>query len=203
MLKKIKNINKQKKGFSIGEVILAAFILSFGMVAVLNLFVRGIKELQDERDTVVASMLAQEGVELVRNIRDNNWAERNYSDIVNPSKKFTPKTFADFKEKSNCVVSYKDDEITDCNNGASVTASNIMKIGGGSFFLQKDSGTLTKFKRRINIDGDAPHIEDSDEVIVRSIVIWGGSSFPSVSDCTVSKKCVFSESILTNWGTGT
>lgn len=199
MLKKIKNINKQKKGFSIGEVILAAFILSFGMVAVLNLFVRGIKELQDERDTVVASMLAQEGVELVRNIRDNNWAGRNYFD-PDPLGKITPETFDKIEIRENCSISYLDNQIDNskCSSSNSnvSTGSNIMKIGSGSFFLQKDSGTRTKFKRKIKTEKDG-----DDKMIVTSIVIWGGNSYPS--DCTVSKKCVFSQSILTNWGTGT
>jgi len=61
-----------KKGFSIGEVLIAAFILTVGVVSAVTLLTRSIVDTIDSRNLVIASQLAQEGTELVRNQRDNN-----------------------------------------------------------------------------------------------------------------------------------
>ena len=44
------------------------------LTAIISLYSVGLRELMDERDNVISSLLAQEGIELVRNIRDNEWA---------------------------------------------------------------------------------------------------------------------------------
>ena len=68
-----KNKKNFQKGFSIGEVVLSAFILSFTLVVLIRVLAVSLKESMGSRDSIIAAGMAQEGIELVRNLRDNNW----------------------------------------------------------------------------------------------------------------------------------
>jgi prepilin-type N-terminal cleavage/methylation domain-containing protein len=80
-----KHINK--KGFSIIEIMAVIFIVTVGMVGMLTLVYQSIKVQRFNKHTLIAYQLAQEGIELVRVIRDNNWqaSERQGLDTVLPS----------------------------------------------------------------------------------------------------------------------
>ena len=62
----------QSKGFTIIETVVAIAILSLVMVAPLTLAERGLNSSVYARDEVTAFYLAQEAIEYVRNVRDNN-----------------------------------------------------------------------------------------------------------------------------------
>lgn len=64
-----------KKGFTLIEVIIAIFILIVGVVAVFMLVNKGLSGTIDLSDKLVAAYLAQEGIEIVRNMRDTNWVQ--------------------------------------------------------------------------------------------------------------------------------
>jgi len=72
---RIRNIkkNREKKGFTLIEVITVLFVISLGMVGVLSLIVQNIKSQSLNKNTLIAYQLAQEGVELIRQVRDSNW----------------------------------------------------------------------------------------------------------------------------------
>ncbi len=63
------------KGFTIVEVLISLMIITVGMLAVLVLFSQNVHARAYTKNKLIASMLAQEGVELVRNIRDQNWKD--------------------------------------------------------------------------------------------------------------------------------
>jgi len=67
-----RNINSNN-GFSILEIIIAIFIIVLGLISVLSLIMQNIQVQYINKNMLIASQLAQEGVELVRNVRDNNW----------------------------------------------------------------------------------------------------------------------------------
>lgn len=67
MIKKIKN-----SGFTLIETLVAVTILTLGIVGPLELAYRSISYTKLSQNQIVASYLAQEGVELVRHIRDTN-----------------------------------------------------------------------------------------------------------------------------------
>jgi len=68
-IKKVLN----NSGVSILEVIVAILIITVGMVGVLSLVIQNIRVQYIDKNILIASSLAQEGVELIRNIRDLNW----------------------------------------------------------------------------------------------------------------------------------
>ncbi|KKQ60318.1 MAG: hypothetical protein US81_C0024G0005 [Parcubacteria group bacterium GW2011_GWE2_38_18] len=64
-------INNQ--GFSIIEVLSVIAIITMGMLGLLSLSTQSIRYQYINKNNLIASQLAQEGIEGVRNVRDNNW----------------------------------------------------------------------------------------------------------------------------------
>lgn len=73
--KKIKS--KRYKAFSFVEVIISVFVISVGLIASVGLISTSLSGSMDSRKQIVASLLAQEGIEQIRNIRDNNWIDND------------------------------------------------------------------------------------------------------------------------------
>jgi len=68
---------KRQSGFSILEIVVAFSIITIGLVGVLSLTTQNIQVEYINKNNLIASQLAQEGLELIRNIRDNNWLSDN------------------------------------------------------------------------------------------------------------------------------
>lgn len=66
-------IKKNKLGISIEEVVVSITVIVVGMIGVLSLVTQNIEVQYINKNVLMASGLAQEGLELVRNIRDLNW----------------------------------------------------------------------------------------------------------------------------------
>ncbi len=66
---------REKKAFTLIEVITVLFVISLGMIGVLSLIVQNIQSQSLNKNTLIAYQLAQEGVEMIRYVRDNNWRE--------------------------------------------------------------------------------------------------------------------------------
>ena len=64
-----------KKGFTLLEVITAIFILTVGVGGALSLMNQTLSTASIIEQRLIASYLAQEGIEIVRNIRDTNWLQ--------------------------------------------------------------------------------------------------------------------------------
>lgn len=69
-----KNINKNinKKAFTLIEVIIILFVVSVGIMASLSLVIRSSYFQNVRKDLVTATFLANEGVDLMTNVRDTN-----------------------------------------------------------------------------------------------------------------------------------
>ncbi|MFH1427722.1 MAG: hypothetical protein ABIG60_04330 [Patescibacteria group bacterium] len=70
---KLYNIFIQKEGFGILEVVVSAGIIAIGMVGILSLVIQSNQVYYINKSRFTAVMLAQEGIELTRNVRDSNW----------------------------------------------------------------------------------------------------------------------------------
>ena len=67
---------KNKKAFSIIEILIAIFIITTGIVGAMNLINRSISSVVVSKSELIATNLAQEGMEIVRGIRDTNWLKQ-------------------------------------------------------------------------------------------------------------------------------
>lgn len=175
-----KNVQKEK-GFSMIEVMMATFLVSVGLVAVISLLSAGLRQSTLNKNNLIASFLAQEGVELVRNVRDTNWVngEESFGGISNGN---------------------------DCRAQADAENSNNLSCGVSDFQLYFDSvyehsgssSQETRFSRKIIIEDEA----GGEQKIVTSIAIWG-KDFPDnpvdLDNCNSASQCAFSKISLTKW----
>lgn len=130
------------QGFTLLEVIIAVFILTVGVVGAFLLVERTAIFTQLTFSQLQAAYLAQEGMEIVRNIRDSNFLK--IAKGIN---------IAWDKGLTGCHLGCE----ADYNARALVPyASRYLKINGG--FYNYDFGTQTKFKRKITIQRIGPDI---------------------------------------------
>ena len=74
------NFKDNQVGFGLIEVTISIYILIMGLLGIMSLLHQSQKAQYANENTLVAAQLAQEGIELVRNVRDNNWLDPGISD---------------------------------------------------------------------------------------------------------------------------
>lgn len=75
MIKIIQRLSRDQGGQSLLEMLVALLILVTALTATIVLIVTSINASRDSRNKLIASNLAREGIEMVRNIRDSNWVD--------------------------------------------------------------------------------------------------------------------------------
>ena len=152
---------KMTKGFTIMEAMVAIFIITTGIVGVSTLATQTISSAQISKDKLIAAYLAQEGIEIVRNIRDTNWL-----------KNFTWDTNLDL---GDFQTDYSSPDLTSCptpcDYGSPGTNLQFLKIDGG-FYNYSSLGTETKFKRKITISALAGDTSPYYRKNVKVEVFW-------------------------------
>jgi prepilin-type N-terminal cleavage/methylation domain-containing protein len=75
---KILQKSKLKPAFTLIEIIVVLFVISLALLGMLSLITQNIRAQDYNKKAVIANQLSQEGVELIRRIRDNNWRNGNF-----------------------------------------------------------------------------------------------------------------------------
>lgn len=195
---------KRLKGFSIAEVVLSSFLLTTGMVTIMSLFSLSHRSSSDSRDVIIATQLAQEGVELVRNVRDNNIAYRTENwttgDNCSTSTSVDCDPFRYFPDGMGrrCVISYDSSPTSDIS--CSGTPATALALNNAGLYQHGGGVTSTRFHRLLKID----HTSGSDTARIQSFVSWQdpGSNLNgngATTWCIPYNKCVYTELLLYNW----
>ena len=139
------------RGFTIIEVTTAVFIITVGVVGVFSLIQQVFVFTSVSGSRLVSSYLSQEGIEIVRNIRDSNWLE----------------------QRSNPFLLW-DDGLPSGNWEADYNSQSLSQVYSATSYLNLDSsgfysyslGSPTRFKRKISVlKPQADILEISVEVI--------------------------------------
>ena len=144
---------KKKSGFSILEIIFVIGIVVIGLLGIIPLVIQNQQAQNIDNNYLIASMLSQEGLELVRNKRDTNWLTdgANWYDNIDSS--------------SYTIDYYNDDfNINDSVNSIDNPGA-VLKIDSYGYYSHS-VGDATIFSRIINV---TDHIAD-DYIIVSSTV---------------------------------
>lgn len=205
-----------KNGFTIIELIISIFILSVAIVGIFSAF-SVIKILTyDTADRLTATYLAQEGMEIVRNIRDTNWLNMDFCAATPSDSRCTPNLPAWVDGLGSCTNGCEADYRTGTGQQDSssvmtqwTSSGRYLKINlppNGSGFYNYTSGAQTKFKRKITIasitdvDGLTDHI-----IKVTVQVSWDKkatilSSKVSAGTCNATaSNCITAEGTLYDW----
>ncbi len=201
-MKNIKSKNKYyclpagRQGFSLIETLISVFLITVGLLATVALISKSMMESMDSRNQLIAGELAQEGIELVRNIRDNNWANGrdSFDNIITEDTDPIGSNQCFFSESGSLLE---------------FAPSNEWLAMPGNFYVH-GSGmmTPTKFKRKMIIPPNVllPAFTPVSELKITSVVWWGSVEFlsqtePSVkTNCNTANKCSYVQVTMSRWG---
>jgi len=136
-----------RRGFTIVEIITVLFIVSVGLVGVLSLIIKNIQSQNYNKNSLIAYQLAQEGIELVREVRDTNW-----------------KLLQSFNYNLADGTYYLD--YLDIVPVASA-APEPLYLSGTGYYSHDPSGTASGFNRLVTIE-----TIDASSIRVTSSVSW-------------------------------
>jgi len=150
-----------RQGFTLLETMFAILIVSVGILGIHNGMSFAIKNTKIARENFVGTYLAQEGIEIVKNLRDYNWVNDN-SDPLGPNR------WTIGLESCNlgCQADYTSTQL-DPFSGA------ILKLkSNGLYGYSSDPADLeTIYRRKITIVPASDH-----ELDITVDVFWGDTT---------------------------
>lgn len=160
---------KSQKGFTVLESIVAILILSISVSGVFAAVQQGLSQNTMAKDQIKAFYLAQEGVEILRNQRDNNQlqiigsfdTERHW--LAGIAEKPSDPCYFD----RVCRVDAINMSITSCGTKTSGATCPNLKQDSTSHLYGYSSGSNTNFRRDIELEQ-----VNADEVEVTVTVSW-------------------------------
>jgi type II secretory pathway pseudopilin PulG len=149
MKQKTKSLPVGRQGFTLMEVIISMGLIVTALVTCIALVTFSISSARSGKSKLIAVNLAQEGLEIVRNIRDSNWL----------AQKRTADTWRDGLGEGDWWVQYD-------SLGLLASGSDNLLIDDDGFY-QYASGSYTPFRRTITIT----HI-DGNRIKVEAEINW-------------------------------
>lgn len=177
-----------KSGFTIIELIVTVFILSIAVIGVFGAFSIMVILTTNIADRLQAAYLAQEGVEIIRNIRDSNWLEMD----SNAGAGAWDDGLSLCEGGSVCQVDYTTTG-SDSNPVVPWQENSYLKIDKDNSFYGYGDGEKTKFRRKITVD-------DSIEPYLMKVtveVFWDEK--PSILNPLGSPGSIQIQDTLYNW----
>ncbi|MDD4661833.1 MAG: prepilin-type N-terminal cleavage/methylation domain-containing protein [Candidatus Pacebacteria bacterium] len=136
------------KGFTLIEVLLAVFIITVAVLGLYNGINYSYRSVESAKEIFVASYLAEEGVELVKNIRDSNFVTEGATwtnGLLSCSSSY------------GCRMDYNDSALTVNNSDADSKIALWTDANG--FYNYVASGTKTIFARKIVITNEVTRLK--------------------------------------------
>lgn len=198
------------------EVIIASAIVAIGLTAVLQLLSSSLNNAFRDTDAIVATELAQEGLEYAYNVRDANLADSTVSPPgsanafpTSGTHKFPGTAARDFCGPDAATPRFiLSGAGRNCFANAKNSEHRYSLVPVGNFYVFQDA--VTHFARVVSIELNDTSAPTQAEII--SIVWWGRSDvLPTgvflgvsaddvdVSKCTQANQCVYVRAVLTNW----
>ncbi|MBZ1345210.1 MAG: prepilin-type N-terminal cleavage/methylation domain-containing protein [Candidatus Nealsonbacteria bacterium] len=127
--------SRPQKGFLLLEVIVAIFLVTVGIAGAIIAIQQLVTVTEIASSQMIGSYLAQEGMEIVRNIRDSNWLG---------GRAWNAGIFCCSPPPCDCQADYRATSLV------SFIPGEFLRIDGG-FYKYSATGPLTPFIRRIRV----------------------------------------------------
>jgi len=138
-ISKQKNKIITKNGFTVLELIISLFVLTVGVGGAMNLVQQTISASSSLDARLTASYLAQEGLEIVKNLRDRAWLEGAGE-------------WGEYVQEGEWEADYQDTTL-------SVYQGRNLNIDTDGFYSYSPSDTETRFTRRISIIDEEQNVK--------------------------------------------
>jgi prepilin-type N-terminal cleavage/methylation domain-containing protein len=140
-------LNKKNKGFTLLELLISIFILSVGILGSYVAIQKSAAIASYSYNRLMAAYLAQEGIEIIRNIKDTNLLEGLTDPLV---------LWDEGIVRGNYEMQYSDVQGTapifsQCSGYCDKFTVMLPLVRDGLFY-NYDSGTDTKFRRKVAIE---------------------------------------------------
>ncbi|HOW13147.1 MAG TPA: prepilin-type N-terminal cleavage/methylation domain-containing protein [Candidatus Pacearchaeota archaeon] len=137
------NFKKNKnKGFTFIELMIVIFIMTVGITSIYTSITRIISSTTYSTLNLTANYLAQEGIEIVKSIRDSNFLDYNY--IITG----TSTSWKEGLSPGDYEADYNDYFLYSLQDNE----SRFLKVDEGDFFSYADNAfSVSPFKRKITI----------------------------------------------------
>ena len=181
-------LKQKNKGFTFLELLGAIFVISIGILAVYGVVSRIISYSSAFRSKLIAAYLAQEGIEIVRNIRDSNWLRGQTNLNFNWNDGLPEGDY----EADYTATTFENADSAQCTeDGYCRYSGNFLKYDeDNGYNYTSTSGTPTKFKRKISISYADKNTDGEEEIIVTVTVEWQEKG---------ERKTITATEILYNW----
>ncbi|MCX6738200.1 MAG: prepilin-type N-terminal cleavage/methylation domain-containing protein [Candidatus Parcubacteria bacterium] len=172
----INNKLSNQKGFTLIEMIITIGVVSVGIVGAFIAVQQGIIAVDYANSRFTAALLAQEGVEIIKNIRDTNLLEYNYIS--------TSIAWNEDLRTGDFEVQYTDPRLINpiltqpaCSPSCSPDGLRLLKKSTTAFY-NYNTGDDSRFKRVVHIE--SPNNDQMDATIT---VYWQkrGGGYYSIS----------------------
>ncbi len=145
-------------GFTLLEITVCIFIIVLAMLGILSLANQNIQVQMVNRNMVVASQLAQEGLEAVRNKRDVNWLEKaDWEQSATPGAGQNSDILQGTTPGNGTPVNYTIDAytgtISDVGGNIASDAAKLY-LNSAGFYTHSLTATSTQFSRLIIVGNE-------------------------------------------------
>lgn len=152
------------------EIMAVLSVISIGMLGIVSLVIQNIQVQNVNQNYLAASMLAQEGLELVRNIRDENWVQGRDWKLGEGTGSATD-IIQDWTvtEDGTYAIDYHPTGIDDsgANDADNITDARArLFLNASGYFDHDDTGGITPFSRLITI------VDNGNNINVDALVQW-------------------------------
>ncbi|MFH1233130.1 MAG: type II secretion system protein [Patescibacteria group bacterium] len=150
----------KQKGFTIIELMVCVSVISIGLIGVLSLVTQNIQAQSINKNSLIAAQLSQEGIELVRNIRDKNWLTSGYSWKHGAG----IGTDSDIIQDGSYIIDY----LTTINQDVNAIDDDRAKfyLNSNGYYTHTSTASSTVFSRLISVS------DNGDYVDIKSAVNW-------------------------------
>ncbi len=168
-------LTAKREGFTLVETLVALSIFTLSVLALMVALGGGLKSTQFAKSKITASYLAQEGVELMRNMRDTfvlyDGGETGWANFL---------THVSECDQKGCI--FHTEELDYGNQDQPITDITLTSCGGNicpPLYFHENEGSydydatppgtvVSQFRRHIRIEVVNPH-----EARIHSFVFWG------------------------------
>lgn len=203
-------MKNSQSGQTIIETLVAIFILVTALISAVGLATYSLRSAGNSSQQIIATTLARESIEGIKNKRDTNWL------IPNPGLASCDteigvgqqcyRNWLGVGQNKLDPGNYAFDFVPSSNDWKLISnpSSYVLRYNPSTGAYSNDgAGSNSIFSRKVNIthDTSSPYTAESPRVIVTSTVWWVGRQCPSTNDpSTLPASCkIVLEMHLTNW----